>query len=145
MFQSIAKKRRLVYVKESYTTQKCSKCRRNGANTTCVPATHKGVQLTAGGKKYLPKIHGLRQCPHCASTWNRDFNAARNIHFETFQKSFIKRVTCNAGHLFRWRLYKGFSACSFLKNNRTALYLSVSPHFERIYETTLFMQQTCRV
>lgn len=79
--QSIGKKRRLVYVNERYTTQKCSACCHRNAKTETVPALHKGPQTKANGKVYMPKIHGLRQCPHCARTWNRDYNAARNIHF----------------------------------------------------------------
>lgn len=76
--QEVAKRRRVIYVKENYTTQKCSCCHTVMNELT---DNKKGLCKTRSGRIYYPKIHGLRQCPHCARTWNRDYNAARNICF----------------------------------------------------------------
>ena len=77
--RAISKRRRVVFIPEAYTSQKCSECQSSHCVTTTVPAIHKGLQTTSNGKVYVSTIHGLRQCPHCARTWNRDHNAARNI------------------------------------------------------------------
>ena len=57
--QAIGKQRRLVYVRECYTTQKCSRCCHRDAMTTCVDAKHKGIQRSVNGRAYMPDIHGL--------------------------------------------------------------------------------------
>ena len=85
--REVAKKRRLVYTPESYTTAKCSFCCNKNNFTTSIlllrSDKEKGPQINSAGKTYIPKIHGLRQCKHCARTWNRDKNASRNI-FNSF-------------------------------------------------------------
>lgn len=77
----IIKKRRMVFVNEAYTTKRCSWCKESDFDLKALRDTQKGQQVTNSGKTYYPMIHGLRQCQHCARTWNRDYNAARNIFF----------------------------------------------------------------
>ena len=81
LLKEIVKKRRLVMVRESFTTKRCSCCQRSDSDLRELNNLRKGLQTTESGKHYYSKIHGLRQCQHCARTWNRDFNAARNIFF----------------------------------------------------------------
>jgi len=81
IIRHVAAKRRTVLVREAYTTQKCSCCRDARCSTNKVPATHIGPGVTRSGRSYPRYIHGLRQCPHCLRTWNRDFNASRGIFF----------------------------------------------------------------
>jgi hypothetical protein len=81
IIKQIIKKRRLVFVREAYTTKRCSWCQKKDVDTRSLDDNEKGMRLTESGKVYFPQIHGLRQCPNCARTWNRDFNAARNIFF----------------------------------------------------------------
>ena len=79
--KEIIKKRRMVFVNEAFTTKRCSWCQKSELTLKALLDTQKGPQVTNSGKTYYPKIHGLRQCQHCTRTWNRDFNAARNIFF----------------------------------------------------------------
>ena len=83
--QTVSKSRRVIFIKEYYTTQKCSYCCDINCNVTAQPDNKKGMQTNRFGKAYMPTIHGLRQCPHCAKTWNRDTNAARNICFAAYE------------------------------------------------------------
>lgn len=92
IMRAISRRRRVVFVPEAYTSQKCSECQSSDCVTMKVPAIHKGLQTSSNGRVFFPTIHGLRQCPHCARTWNRDHNAARNILNNAL--SWMKSKTC---------------------------------------------------
>jgi hypothetical protein len=51
--------------------------------TSMVPACchHGEMQCIKDCRKENSKVHGLRTCPTCHSTWNRDFSAAINIWY----------------------------------------------------------------
>jgi transposase len=111
--ERLSKTRRVVMTPETCTTMKCSCCRDNEVNTvSAVSKTKRTSKRT--GKDYYPKIHGLRHCKKCAKSWNRDFNAARNIFFmfhslltQSIRALYLKRKftdTC--------RIVKTYSRCN---------------------------------
>jgi hypothetical protein len=96
--KEIAKRRRCGMVDESYTTRRCSGCRSREFPDLVAVADNKYKKRNLlktqkqkkkekkkvrrwrrFGKPKKSEIHGLRQCKNCRRTWNRDFNAARNI------------------------------------------------------------------
>ena len=79
--RAIAQRRRLIFANERFTTAKWSSCRDREKELAIVKDMRKGPNLSRSGKVYIPDLHGLRQCPHCHRSWNRDLNAARNIFF----------------------------------------------------------------
>ena len=80
--RATCKRRRVINTYEYKTTQKCSFCRPVDLKMKELWDNYKGKQFSAiTGKYYFSKLHDLRQCTICHTTWGRDFNAARNILF----------------------------------------------------------------
>ena len=95
--ERLSKSRKVVMTPETCTTMRCSCCRNEEVNTISAISTIKKTSKRTG-KDYYPKIHGLRHCKKCTKSWNRDFNAARNIFFmfqslmtEGIRASYLKR------------------------------------------------------
>lgn len=86
IMKKIQAKRRLVLTPEPFTTKRCSSCKDIHCDT--VSAVSQTLKTNRFGNSYYPHIHGLRHCKTCAQTWNRDYNAARNIYFQ-----FVSMVT----------------------------------------------------
>ena len=60
-----------VAVGECNTSQKCSACSRKMASVMGWEVRNERVRRE--------RIHAVKVCPNCSTTWNRDTNAARNI------------------------------------------------------------------
>ena len=77
--ETLARKRRVVYVPEYNTTKRCSYCKSPDAVTTGAKSDQ--TRVSASGHEYRVPIHGLRHCTKCSQCVNRDANAARGIFF----------------------------------------------------------------
>lgn len=86
IMKKLQEKRRVVLTPEPFTTKRCSNCK--DINCDTVSGVSKTLKTNRFGQSYYPHIHGLRHCKTCAQTWNRDYNAARNIYFQ-----FVSMVT----------------------------------------------------